>query len=58
MKPMYVYDKLNGDTKEVALINYIEQYVLLWTNSERVRATTERWFDQIEILEALESESE
>lgn len=51
MKPMYVYDKLNGDKKEVALINYIEEYVLLWTNSQgSVRATTERWFDQIKEL--------
>jgi len=55
MKPIHVYDKLNGDTKEVALINYIEQYALLWTNSKgSVRATTERQFDQIEYLEESE----
>ncbi len=55
MKPMYVFDKLNGDKKEVAVINYVEQHALLWTNSSgNVRATTERWFHQIE---ALESES-
>lgn len=51
MKPMYVWDKLNGDKKEVALINYVEEYVLLWTNTPRARATTERGFHQIEVLE-------
>lgn len=51
MKPIYVYDKLNGDKKEVALISFIEEYVLLWTNTKGARATTERWFHQIEFLE-------
>lgn len=54
MKPVYVYDKLNGDKKEVAMINFIEEFVLLWTNSDGARVTTERWFDQIEALEGEE----
>lgn len=33
MKPMYVFDKLNRDKKEVAAINYVEGWALLWTNS-------------------------
>lgn len=52
MRPLYVYDKLNGDKKEVAMINYVEGYALLWTNTKgTARATTERFFDQIEDLE-------
>lgn len=52
MKPICVYDKLNGDKKEVAVINYVEGWALLWTNSTGARATTKRWFDQIETLES------
>jgi len=54
MKPIYVYDKLNGDNKEVALINFVEEYVYLWTNTKGARATTKRWFDQIKALEGEE----
>ena len=51
MKPMYVYDKLNGDEKEVAMINFVEEYILLWTNTTGARVTTERRFDQIKELD-------
>lgn len=53
MKPLYVFDKLNHDRKEVASINYVEEMALLWTNSTgTARATTVRRFDQIESLES------
>lgn len=52
MNPIFVYDKVNMDIKEVALINFVEEYVLLWTNTEKARATTKRWFDDVEELES------
>lgn len=51
MKQMYVFDKINNDIKEVAVINYVEEAVLLWTNSKGARATTPRKFSDIEMID-------
>ena len=47
MKTIKVLDKIHNDIKEVAVINYIEKYVLLWTGN-KARITVKRWFDDIE----------
>lgn len=47
MKPIKVWDNIHQDEKEVAVINYVEAYVYLWTNTEGARATVQREFSDI-----------
>jgi len=45
------WDKIHKDIKEVALINWIENTVLLWNKRGNVRITIKRHFDDIELMQ-------
>ena len=44
-------DKVHNDIKEVAVINWVEQTVLLWNKRGNVRITIKRNFDDIELMQ-------
>jgi len=49
-------DKIHGDIKEVAVIDWVSEKVLLWNKSGSVRITVERNFDDVVLVDTLESE--
>lgn len=49
-------DKIHKDIKEVAVINWVSKKILLWNVRGNVRITIERDFDDVELVDLLESE--
>ena len=49
-------DKIHGDIKEVAAIDWVIERVLLWHKKGNVRVTVERDFDDVVLIDAIESE--
>jgi len=48
------FDKVHKDTKEVAVIDWINEIVLLWNKAGNVRMTIKRDFEQVELVELIE----
>lgn len=45
------YDKVHRDVKDVAMIDWVEEVVLLWNRSGSVGVTVARDFDQVELMQ-------